>query len=84
MLFQDKDGLWRCKGRLANANIALTTRHPVLLPRQHCDSELSTANEIMNKEEAKSSPVKRRSASSVARDRMKACVVQLEDSDCES
>ena len=35
MLFQDKDGLWRCKGRLAKANIPLTTRHPVLLPRQH-------------------------------------------------
>ena len=55
-------------------------------PLQHLypldDSELSTANEITNKEEAKSNPVKLQSALSVARDRMKACVVQF--SDCEN
>lgn len=28
-------GLWRCGGRLTNAEIPYTTKHPVLLPRSH-------------------------------------------------
>jgi hypothetical protein len=32
-LFQDEKGLWRCGGRLQNAKIPYSARHPVLLPR---------------------------------------------------
>ncbi len=34
-LFVDEKGLWRCGGRLANAELPYTTKHPVLLPRSH-------------------------------------------------
>lgn len=34
-LFQDENGLWRCGGRLANANIPYAAKHPLLLPRSH-------------------------------------------------
>lgn len=34
-LFIDDKGLWRCGGRLENANIPYSTKHPVLLPRDH-------------------------------------------------
>ena len=33
-LFQDR-GVWRCGGRLANADIPFQEKHPVLLPRNH-------------------------------------------------
>ena len=31
----DKDGLWRCNGRLSNANIPETTKQPILLLTEH-------------------------------------------------
>lgn len=34
-LFLDETGLWRCGGRLANADILYSTKHPLLLPRSH-------------------------------------------------
>ena len=34
-LFKDEQGLWRCGGRLENANIPYATKHPILLPRNH-------------------------------------------------
>lgn len=34
-LFLDDNGLWRCGGRLQNADIPFATKHPVLLPRKH-------------------------------------------------
>ena len=34
-LFVDCKGLWRCGGRLANADIPYGTKHPVLLPRDY-------------------------------------------------
>ena len=34
-LFIDEKGLWRCGGRLANAESPYPTKHPVLLPRSH-------------------------------------------------
>ena len=34
-LFLHDRGLWRCQGRLGNADIPYSTRHPVLLPRNH-------------------------------------------------
>ena len=34
-LFQDSDGLWRCGGRLQNANLPLFTIHPILLDKNH-------------------------------------------------
>ncbi len=34
-LFRDDDGVWRCGGRLANANLPFTTKHPALLDRRH-------------------------------------------------
>ena len=34
-LFIDDKGLWRCGGRLHNADIPYGTKHPVLLPRDH-------------------------------------------------
>ena len=33
-LFQDDDKLWRCRGRIQNANIS-STKNPILLPRAH-------------------------------------------------
>ena len=34
-LFRDDKGLWRCGGRLQNAEIPYAAKHPVLLPRSH-------------------------------------------------
>ena len=34
-LFLDEKGLWRCSGRLQNADLPFTTKHPILLPRKH-------------------------------------------------
>ena len=34
-LFLDDKGLWRCGGRLQNADLPFSTKHPVLLPRKH-------------------------------------------------
>ena len=34
-LFKDKLGLWRCGGRLQNANLPYSTKHPILLPTKH-------------------------------------------------
>ncbi len=31
----DQTGLWRCGGRLANADLPYSTKHPALLPRNH-------------------------------------------------
>ena len=39
-LFIDPEGVWRCGGRLPNADIPYITRHPVLLPRHHPLAEL--------------------------------------------
>ena len=34
-LFTDKSGVWRCGGRLTNADLPFETRHPILLDSQH-------------------------------------------------
>ena len=34
-LFLDEDGIWRCGGRLSNADVPFHTKHPILLPRDH-------------------------------------------------
>lgn len=34
-LYLDERGLWRCRGRLENADLPIATRHPVLLPKHH-------------------------------------------------
>ena len=34
-LFKDEKGIWRCGGRLSNAEIPYATKHPILLPRTH-------------------------------------------------
>lgn len=34
-LFVDDKGVWRCGGRLTNAELSYSTMHPVLLPRAH-------------------------------------------------
>ena len=34
-LFLDEKGLWRCSGRLQNADLPFTAKHPILLPRKH-------------------------------------------------
>ena len=34
-LFQDDHGLWRCGGRLQNADLTFSTKHPVILPKNH-------------------------------------------------
>ena len=39
-LFIDPEGVWRCGGRLSNADVPYTTRHPILLPRNHPLTEL--------------------------------------------
>ena len=31
----DENGIWRCGGRRANADIPYYTKHPVMLPRDH-------------------------------------------------
>ena len=39
-LFVDTEGLQRCGGRLSNAEIAYTTKHPILLPKDHYFTKL--------------------------------------------
>ena len=39
-LFLDPIGLWRCGGRLSNAEVPYSTKHPILLPRNHYLSTL--------------------------------------------
>jgi len=34
-LYLDKKSLWRCQGRLENADLPIATKHPVLLPKHH-------------------------------------------------
>ena len=34
-LFQDEDELWRCGGRISNANLPYDTIHPVIIPPDH-------------------------------------------------
>ena len=34
-LFKDSDGLWRCRGRLSNAELPSSAKHPILLPKDH-------------------------------------------------
>ena len=34
-LYCDKDGLWRCWGRLDNADLLEDTKHPAILYRKH-------------------------------------------------
>ena len=34
-LFCDEEGIWRCGGRLENANVPFHERHPILVPRDH-------------------------------------------------
>ena len=34
-LFIDKDGLYRCQGRLSNADLTISAKHPILLPKKH-------------------------------------------------
>ena len=33
--FSDGDKMWRCKGRLGNANLPYYTKYPALLPKHH-------------------------------------------------
>jgi len=35
VLFSDSDKMWRCKGRLGNANLPYNTKYPALLPKHH-------------------------------------------------
>ena len=39
-LFLDPEGVWRYGGRLSNADVPYTTKHPILLPRDHPLTEL--------------------------------------------
>ena len=39
-LFLDDNGIWRCGGRLNNANLSFGTLHPILLPKNHYFSTL--------------------------------------------
>ena len=34
-LFCDPSGIWRCGGRISNANLPYSAKHPILLPRHH-------------------------------------------------
>ena len=34
-LFCDPNGIWRCGGRMSNADLSYSAKHPVLLPRRH-------------------------------------------------
>ena len=38
--FQDENGVWRCRGRIQNAAVPYSTKHPVLLHKDHHLSEL--------------------------------------------
>ena len=39
-LYEDERGIWRCYGRLGNADLPFNARHPILLPRSHYFTEL--------------------------------------------
>ena len=39
-LFQDPQGMWRCKGRIYNADVPYSTKFPILLPNHHHFTEL--------------------------------------------
>ena len=39
-LFEDPRGIWRCGGRLHNANLSYETLHPILLPTTHHFTQL--------------------------------------------
>ncbi len=39
-LFLDGDGIWRCGGRLSNADIPYEAEHPIILPKEHYLSTL--------------------------------------------
>ena len=43
-LFLDDKGLWRCGGRLQNADIPFAAKHPVLLPRKYSLTALIACN----------------------------------------
>ena len=34
-LYLDESGVWRCKGRLCNADLPVTTKFPIILPNGH-------------------------------------------------
>ena len=34
-LFRDENQVWRCGGRLENARVSFSAKHPVILPRRH-------------------------------------------------
>ena len=34
-LFHDESGMWRCRGRIQNASVPYTTKHPALLHKGH-------------------------------------------------
>ena len=39
-LFLDKDGLWRCGGRVGNSTLPYDTKHPMILPPDHYVTKL--------------------------------------------
>jgi hypothetical protein len=39
-LFEDANGIWRCRGRIQNAAVSYATKHPILLPSNHHVSTL--------------------------------------------
>lgn len=39
-LFQDEKGVWRCRGRIQNTAVPYSTKHPVLLHRDHYFTQL--------------------------------------------
>ena len=43
-LFQDESKVWRCGGRLSNANICFTTKHPIFLNKDHYLTSLTIRN----------------------------------------
>ena len=45
-LFEDENGVWRCKGRLSNAEVPYAVKNPILIPRSH---PLTTLIEVMNR-----------------------------------
>ena len=38
--YQDEQEIWRCRGRLGNADLPFNTRYPILLPKTHRFTEL--------------------------------------------
>ena len=43
-LFVDQDGIWRCRGRIANAHVSFSTKHPILLHKDHWLTKLFVRN----------------------------------------